>query len=507
MNKLKLPLLLGVLVMFASCKKFLDVNDNPNAPVNVPVEQLLPGALISSANIESGALNQLGAVWTGYWAKAVDGPSTVSLFRLEETYAVKAMSFDRDGRPFWEDIYKILTNYKNIETKASADGDLVYAGIAKIMQGWHFMRLVDLYNNVPFEEAIQGTVYATPRFEDGKRVYDNSVNLITKGIDDIKNATVLSKKPAADDIVFKGALTKWIRFANTIKLRALLRQSQAGDNAYINTEIAKIIAEGTGFLTDGESALVDPGFLVTAGKQNPLWETYYRNPQGALTAGYNTLRPTAFVVDQYKATNDPRLVKLYARPKGGGDYKGVPLGTDAGIYSMDNTSALMGPVENGNQPGAIFKSAVSPIVLMGSFESLFLQAEAAQRGWINSSARVLYETAVKESFKYMEVPDSEYDGYIVQPLVDYDNAPNKIERIIVQKWMALNSLSSIEAWNDYRRLGYPSNLPQSLASPNSNLDYRPLRLTYRQSEISGNAAEVEKQGNIDPFVSRVFWDK
>jgi hypothetical protein len=505
-----------VTATLASCSKFLDVNENPNAPSDVPVEQILPNTLVSSVNIEiigisnspgvSGSLNQLGSVWGGYWAKATDGPSAASLFLLEETYAVEAMASDRDGRNFWEDIYKILTNYRNIEIKASREGDLAYAGVAKIMQGWHFMRLVDLYNNVPFDEALQGTDNATPAFEDGQTVYEKSVNLITNGIADIKNATLLSKHPAADDILFKGDMARWIKFANTVKLRALLRQSQTGNTNYIDAELAKIATEGSGFLSVGESAQVNPGYTDgTAGLQNPLWETYYRTAVGALTPAYNTIRPTAFLVNEYKRLNDPRLEKLYNRAQATGEYTGVPLGTEDATFSMANTSPFLGPQENGLQPGALFKHSTQSSVLLGSFESLFLQAEAAQRGWIGGNAEDFYNLAVQESFKYMEAVAG-YADYIIQDEVDLDYAANKIERIIEQKWLSLNTINGFEAWNDYRRLGIPA-IPQSLRSPNADPAYRPLRLTYRKSELTGNGEEVTKQGTVDPFTSAVFWDK
>jgi hypothetical protein len=500
----------------ASCSKFLDVNENPNAPSDVPVEQILPNALVSSVNIEiigisnspgvSGSLNQLGSVWGGYWAKATDGPSAASLFLLEETYAVEAMASDRDGRNFWEDIYRILTNYRNIETKAILGEDLAYAGIAKIMQGWHFMRLVDLYNNVPFDEALQGTDNATPAFEDGQKVYEKSVNLITAGIADIKSATPFSKHPAADDILFRGNMARWIKFANTVKLRALLRQSQTGNTSYINTELAKIEAEGSGFLHAGEGALVNPGYADgTAGLQNPLWETYYRTAVGALTPAYNTIRPTAFLVNEYKRLNDPRLEKLYAKAQASGEYEGVPQGTEDAAFSMINTSPFLGPLENGGQPAALFKRSVQSSVLLGSFESLFLQAEAAERGWISGNAKAYYNLAIEESFKYMEAAAG-YSNYITQNEVDLDQATDKIERIIEQKWLSLNTINGFEAWCDYRRLGTPA-IPQSLRSPNADPAYRPLRLTYRKSELTGNGEEVTKQGNIDPFTSAVFWDR
>lgn len=490
-----------------SCSKFLDVNENPNNPVNVPVEQLLPNVLVSSVNIETvgtgTSLNQLGSVWAGYWSKATDGPSTPSLFRLEETYGVEAMSNDRDGRSFWEDIYRILNNYRDIENKASADGDGMYVGIARIMQGLHFMRLVDLYNNVAFEDALKGTDLATPRFEAGQTVYEKSIALITSGIADIKAADAFSKKPTGDDVLFGGNAGRWIQFANTIKLRALLRMSEVGNNSYITAEINTIQQEGSGFLA--VNAAVNPGYIAgTSGMQNPIWDAFYRNAQGALTTTYNTIRPTAFVVDEYKRLNDPRLAQIYAKATATGDYTGVPLGSDDAQFSMSNTSAFLGPNENAGVAAGIFKSAQQSALLMGAFESLFLQTEAAERGWINSNAGSLYNAAITASFQYLGVALP--SDYLDQESVDLAEAGNRINRIIEQKWLALNTLNGIEAWSDYRRLGVPQ-IPQSLASPNMNPTYRPLRLGYRVSEISGNGDEVAKQGTINPFETPVFWDK
>ncbi|HRQ50680.1 MAG TPA: SusD/RagB family nutrient-binding outer membrane lipoprotein, partial [Agriterribacter sp.] len=194
-----------------------------------------------------------------------------------------------------------------------------------------------------------------------------------------------------------------------------------------------------------------------------------------------------------------------ARAEATGEYTGVPLGTEDAAFSMANTSPFLGPLENGGQPGALFKRSTQSSVLLGSFESLFLQAEAAERGWISGNAKAYYNLAIEESFTYMEAAAG-YTGYITQDEVDLDQAIDKIGRIIEQKWLSLNTINGFEAWNDFRRLGIPA-IPQSLRSPNADPAYRPLRLTYRKSELTGNGGEVAKQGTVDPFASAVFWDK
>ncbi|WP_262892740.1 SusD/RagB family nutrient-binding outer membrane lipoprotein [Hymenobacter qilianensis] len=141
-------------------------------------------------------------------------------------------------------------------------------------------------------------------------------------------------------------------------------------------------------------------------------------------------------------------------------------------------------------------------------ESLFLQAEAAERGWLaTATARSLYEAAIRESFLYLEVPAAAaaVATYLAQPTVRYDQAPNKLERLITQKWLALNSISSIEAWNDYRRLGFPAALPNSPQAPSPTA--RPLRLLYPETERTTNGPEVGKQGSLDGLTDKVWWDQ
>jgi hypothetical protein len=499
---IKLTFCVLAVFAFTACSDFLEVNNNPNAPVseNLPLSAKFSAALVSSVNQESGQLNQIGAFWGGYWGTTSEG---INNFVDLKTYNGPAIRHQRDGIPVWETGYTNLLYYQLIKEQATIEGALFYAGAAKIMQGWHFMHLVDVYNGLPFDDALQGTIHPTPRYEDGKTVYEKSVNLITEGINDIKNAPA-GTTAGADDLMFKGDKTLWVKFGNTVKLRALIRQSEVGDQAYIASEIQKIQSEGTGYLGVGENAFVQPGYLSTAGKLNPFWESNYKTVQGVSTANHQDIRPTVFLVEKYKTLNDPRLPNLFVAVAN--DYKGVLFGNPNAEtqYERANTSAFKGPAENANRPAALFKSATQPSVLMGSFESLFLQAEAAQRGWISTPVKGLYEQAIQESFKYMEVAATTFAAYNAQPTVNLDQASGKIERIIEQKWLALNSISSLEAWSDYRRLGFPA-LPNSLDAP-TRTTY-PLRFMYPESERQTNNDEAKKQGADDVTISKVWWDK
>src|SRR5690606_407141 len=219
--------------------------------------------------------------------------------------------------------YTNLLYYQLIKEQAEEEGALFYQGLSKIMQGWHFLRLVDIYNNIPFDDALQCTEFSTPRYEAGQLVYEKSIRLITDGIGDVKNAPA-GTEAGNDDIVFGGDRTLWAKFGNTIKLRARIRQSEVANAGYIQAEIAEILKEGSGFLAAGENAFVQPGYLNTTSKLNPFWENYYRNVEGAVTANFQDIRPTVFAIEQYAERNDPRLSQLYVAVNG--NYNGVRFG-------------------------------------------------------------------------------------------------------------------------------------------------------------------------------------
>lgn len=482
----------------SSCKKMLDINNTPNASTKVTKDMLLAGSLLTTTRLETTTINELGNFWGGYWGKAYDisGSSSGAAGSLDLITSYNII--DNFATDIWEKSYSTMYNYTLLEQQTQ-NADPFYAGIAKIIKGLHFLQLVDHYNNVPFSKALNPQ-NSQPAYDAGDQVYAGAINLITAGIEDIKsgNGTV----PGPSDIFFKGNATSWIKFGNTIKLRALLRQSElSGKAAYIQSELQIIKNEGTGFLI--ADVLANPGFTTQAdNQQNPFYTTYFKNTQGVVSTMFNAVRPTRFLLSKYDAVNDPRKALIFAEATNGGGYKGVVLGQNTADASQNAsaTSALRGP------SGGLIKTATSGALIISLAESLFLQAEAAQRGWIDGTAKDFYERGIQASFNYIGVPASAFTAYNDQATVSFNDASNKIERIINQKWLALNGLSGAEAWNDYRRLGFPAGMPGSLAVSSTGA-ILPKRLRYPSSEVGSNSSEVAKQGNINGLVNKVFWQQ
>ncbi|EOZ91852.1 hypothetical protein A33Q_4544 [Indibacter alkaliphilus LW1] len=76
-----------------------------------------------------------------------------------------------------------------------------------------------------------------------------------------------------------------------------------------------------------------------------------------------------------------------------------------------------------------------------------------------------------------------------------------MRNIILQKWLALNSINSFEAWSDFRRLGIPE-IPGTVAS---GVTGRPQRLMYPETEIGTNNQQVQAQGSDDMTKGKIWW--
>lgn len=490
-------LLISLLFTSQSCKKeLLDINKNPNSPSAVGVDLVLPAALSNTAfrlnNAGFRAGFDFSALWMGYMAYS--GNFAISTPNISYKFTT---AFEGG---IWTSTYKNISDYLYIEKKAAQSGDKFYEGSARIMKALEYQNLVDIFNNIPYSDGgrgAEGVAYLKPKYDDAKTVYEDLIKQIDTGIALIK--TSISAPSSSIDLLFGGNKNLWAKFGNTLKLRMLLHQSEmAGRDSYIQSEIAKITAEGSGFLGAGQTAFINPGYSNSAGKMNPWWSTNY-DINGTYANTFYVANQ--YAIDFYKDNKDPRLGQVYSKnPQG--SYVGNFFG-DQGIPNSGISFFGKGTL----------KSVSQPSVLFSSWESLFLQAEASLRGWISGDAKGLLNAGITESFKYLEVTDAvnaanTYNTQLGNKEVNYDactTAGEKLALIIRQKWAANNNISVLEAWNDYRRLKLPVDIPLS-KSPFAASTI-PVRLLYPQSEYDYNPENVQGQGTIDQFTSKIFWIK
>jgi hypothetical protein len=154
---------------------------------------------------------------------------------------------------------------------------------------------------VPYSQAFKPTEFPSPVYDKAEDIYADLHKKLDTAISIMKGATV-STAAKSIDIVYSGDKTLWIKFANTIKLRLLIRTTEI--NANPSTELAKIKAEG-GVLQSGQSADVNPGYQNDVGKQSPFYGTYGLLPSGQEANTF--FRANAYIVNKLRLNDDPRL--------------------------------------------------------------------------------------------------------------------------------------------------------------------------------------------------------
>jgi hypothetical protein len=502
MKNIVIGLATAALLLLSSCEDYLDVNQNPNEATAATPELVLPSVLQGIASRANVDVNTDFPQFMGYWSHA-DGWS--GWFDIKQ-YLITT----NNQQAFFNTPYSgYLMDIAFMEKNATGALDQNYQAIAKILKSYVYQQLVDAYGDVPYSQANSGI--ASPVYDDGQAVYDSLVANLDAAV------AIIDANPDANapggDFLFNGDMDLWKQFANTLKLKILLRQ------AYVTgfTPPASSVLDAMDFLAT--DARFNPGYSAT--NMSPYYATYGFTATGALTNGRTQFVMNAYIEGVYNALNDTRKFRTFDAAISNGIYHGKPFG-----FEGDGSSNLYNK-DNGNLIGAgLVKkdvTATQGALIMSKFESLFLQAEAAERGWITTSTpKSLYEDAVNASFAFLGIADSAA-AYMAQDLdgIQYDLAPVKLDLIINQKYIAFCGVSGFEAWCEYRRTGLPdvkeSDATASMLSYYAGIGRReiPHLLYYPQREFNLNkvntpAAAASNYGKAQDasyhWDARVFWD-
>lgn len=468
-----------------SCDDLLDINQSPNAPsgsttaFTLPVAQTTIAYMINlDLGIMTGFLNQ-------YWTQAYQAAQY-------QVYDLYNYNGNQTATAWLHSYAWALEDLKYVEEKALADGTPNYAAIARILSVYTYQVVVDVWDKAPYSESLQGKDgNLNPVYDDGEAIYDGLIVDLDEALALI-NTAAAATRPGADDFIYGGDMEAWIRFANTLKLRIYLRQSEARP-AVAQAGIEELYTNGAEFLMAGDDAFVP--FPGGANNQNPLFSGDI-SPNGL--GGVN-INGSATIIEQFVDNGDPR-VDFFFDPASSGTFTGVQIGIPQGEGITQLGSA---PITANSIPSSTNVVApTSPVYLMTAFESLFLQAEAVERGWGTGDAEALYNAAVTESFAFTGHEDDA--AALLAGAYAYPTGTEEgLNAIAKQKWFAMCGIMNVEAWAELRRFDY-LDLEPSVAGTGASLNGStfPQRSLYPTSEISTNT-NAEPNGNIgDP----VWWN-
>tara|TARA_R110000765_G_scaffold298055_1_gene393160 strand:- start:1138 stop:2535 length:1398 start_codon:yes stop_codon:yes gene_type:complete len=464
-------------MLVISCTKdFEEINTNTNAPVTVQ-----PSLLLRQVIYDYG--EQMS--YEGFTAGNLLGQYSTALdFNLFDRHDLKSPQLG--GNP-WPIFYQNLRDNEiilNLSQENTAFA--VYEGPARIMKAYMAAGLTDLFGDVPYSEAFKGdTETVTPVYDSQESIYmdENGVfDNLDKGIAAIENYT--GTIALDGDILFNGDLEGWIRFANSLKIKYLMRVSS---KINVAAQLQIIVAEGNFIDDNSENAI----FNFTDGEPNNFRLARLR------IGDFNNYVLSETMDEILTGLNDPRIDRLY-RPFANstdGGHNGLLNGIDAseGVSLADYS--LLGTIFREN-------TGLLDANFMTSMETHFLLAEAAQKGLITADTETLYNTGVTQAFDYWQV-DLPADYLTVDAAL---NDGNTVENIITQKWIA-NSINGYEGWVEYRRTGFPQ-LKTISASLNNNLI--PIRMPYPSEEEALNSVNYTTASNNTEGNSinvPVWWDE
>jgi hypothetical protein len=481
---LSLILLAGVV---SSCDDFDVETSNPNTPTNISNN---PELVLT--NIEKDVADRLvGESWSNA--------------NLMAQYSARIVftAFDQfewgDNGGFWQLMYRNIRNAKQLQKIGEDKENLSYQAIGLILQSWMFQILTDIYGDIPYSEAVSARneePILTPKYDAQKDVYLG----ILAALEEANQILGMPNLPVVKgDIYNNGDLTKWRKFANSLRLRAYMRLS--------NVEPAMASA-GIKAIFDNP----DSNPVLSSNIDNITLHYLSTNPNvfplsqvsGYRVGSYNEYRMSETIEKVLKRFDDPRMMRWFAptatsQETATLEWAGMLNGVvDGSAYSYKGGDAFLSKFAD------IFyfePNTIEAMILMYS-EVEFIFAEAAQRGWINSSAKNHYEKAILSNFLYwgVEMPSE----YLDRVGVTYDG---QLQTIITQKWLSLMYVD-YQGFAEFKRTRLPSDIKPGPDAFYSNYPSRYLFPSNEQQSNNENrlAAVKNMGGTNDEITLPVWWE-
>lgn len=472
----------GTIFAIGACSDFLDVNTNPNAPETARVDVRLPALTTTFIHSSYYGENALwGSEWTQQWSFNRDRRSYGQVHRYE--------LLETDATTAWDYFYsRPAREAQNMIDDASAEADIYYRGLGKLFKAWSFQVITDLWGPVPYAEAFQPAI-REPKYDEQKVVYAGIEKHFAEAVADLSSAT--GRRPAANDLLFAGDVTRWVKLAKHLQARMHLRLAYApGEDKTIRANAALTALAGA-FASNAD----DADYIYSGGvnARNPLWT--FQDLRNQFVAA-------EYMVEALKARSDPRLPIMYMPvvydsirgatryPSNGAKFVGHRNGT--GTITDSTVSWL----------GTYYTNETATLSVASYSDQKFTEAEARFIVSGAASADAAYRDGIRAHMTKLGVATAAINTYLAaRP--NLGTVANPLAEIIGQKYVA-NFLKS-EPWHDWRRTGYPV-LPMSVEQP--MLTGIPQRIRTPGSELSNNVNQVKVTGiatGLEGMLTKVWW--
>ena len=442
----------------------------------------------------------------------------------------------------WGNFYKILAQYRlmekvyNGESAAEQADDRIFLALTEVFMYDHLSQIVDLFGPVPFTKA--GTLGTTGNLSESYPAYDSDVELykmmLTK-LDALYNeissaktsvSSTVSAKLKNQDFINGGDLDRWLKYANSLRLR--LGVHVAAQGALTSEGKAAVAsAAGRALISNNEESIVV--------KSDYDGFKYWENFRDSFKDINNTASQKMIDAMQVTGKDDPRLKVIYT-PGLGAEGKFNGKSTSETTDEQNARDELGNNIQTkyyASLDSASFTAnglLVSPV--LSAAETYFLLAESYQQGYASGNAKDAFKKGVFCSIQQyydqninsdqtnISIPEHTYKATEAERPSEADclayaeevwnTYSNKLEAIMTQKWLHFGIMQATQAWTDIRRTGYPQlDYPEDKGSGVKVNNIR-QRVAYPEVEAANNTANYQanlSNVNNDSVYYVLFWAK
>ena len=524
---IKAGLFVVLAASFSSCKK--DIDERYLDPEKSTTKSI-PGFFTAMLNNDRVAAKYWNvrtflSVMPGTYAQTSYFANSNGAYQQSDSYS----------QQYWDDFYSPggngsgpMAQYRTMETvyntatESEKASKAIFMNAAKVVLIEQAAKMVDLWGDIPYSEAgslITSSSIVLPKYDDQKALY-------TQFIADLKTANTYFATATTTaefskyDILLSGSVSKWQRYANSLRLRLLMRISNSDESTARTEILAMLNAPATYPLVDGAGA------ASYSPKATDILLSPLTNNTSTLIDAFRegSWYATDFMLNKVmNPANDPRIPVYYDKNSvttngvtvQNPTYKAMPY--DFTAAQQESEFAKYAVVDS----ATLFQNLNLPGIVITASEVNFLKAEAQERWGNTAAAKTAYDLALRQSvsfyyylnnlntsgIKIETMPAAAViDAFVNTSTATYPATPAaRLASIYTQKWVHYGIMQSTEAWSEYRRTGYPQLLFVT-AGKLSGFDVPPNRLIYPAGEKNYNRNNYSAVAAKDTRLTKIFWD-
>ncbi len=423
---------------FLSCEDYIAgdlINSDPNNPTSVPVTAQLPAFQIALADNVGGDFSRFNSMLV----QQVEGVAR-QWSAFNQYTGLTPNRFD----DAWQNVYENTLNEILIaKTSSTTNGYNHYIGVLNIIEAYTLMMSTDVWDDIPYTDALQGINALNPIFDTQASIYSTIYALLDEGITLLEGPSG-SVTPGGEDVFYGGDVAAWIKAAHAIKARGLLKDK------------------------DYAGAMSEAGLAFTDASDNMSFQY-----------------PDANAAGQWYRFNRDRTGDLEFHP--------TMRTLMTGLNDMDRLAVM-------DQTFVTDHTYLIPNFLQELItyrEMQFIIAEADQRAGGTQAGYDAYLAGIRASFTRLGLGEAAYEAYIAQDAINPGVGNLTLETVMTQKYIAM--FLQPEVYSDWRRTGIPALSPVSGTAI-------PVRWNYPATEILFNS-NAPTEGEVNIYTDRVGWNQ